>query len=237
MKNTLITLNHVDFSYRSELTLEDITFSVLKGDFLGLIGPNGSGKTTLLKIMIGLLKPTQGKVTIFNQPFTLFSDWKKIGYVPQKAGLMTMRFPLTVEEVIGMSGADSADITYSLTIVDMEKKRKTPLMELSGGQQQRVFIARALVSKPELLVLDEPTVGIDINSQAKLYKLLKELNQQMNVTLILVSHDMDIISHEVKTIACINKRLLGYGKSQEILQGNFIEKTYGKHARFVVHTH
>ena len=201
MKNTLITLNHVDFSYRSELTLEDITFSVLKGDFLGLIGPNGSGKTTLLKIMIGLLKPTQGKVTIFNQPFTLFSDWKKIGYVPQKAGLMTMRFPLTVEEVIGMSGADSADITYSLTIVDMEKKRKTPLMELSGGQQQRVFIARALVSKPELLVLDEPTVGIDINSQAKLYKLLKELNQQMNVTLILVSHDMDIISHEVKTIA------------------------------------
>ena len=128
MKNTLITLNHVDFSYRSELTLEDITFSVLKGDFLGLIGPNGSGKTTLLKIMIGLLKPTQGKVTIFNQPFTLFSDWKKIGYVPQKAGLMTMRFPLTVEEVIGMSGADSADITYSLTILYMEKKKKkTPI--------------------------------------------------------------------------------------------------------------
>lgn len=237
MKNTIVTLDHIDFSYHSELILDDITLSVKRGDFVGLIGPNGSGKTTLLKVMIGLLKPTQGKVRIFNQPFTLFSDWKKIGYVPQKAGLITMRFPLTVEEVVGMGGVNTVDIQHALRIVDMEEKKKKLLMELSGGQQQRVFIARALVSKPELLILDEPTVGIDINSQAKLYKLLKELNQKMDLTLILVSHDMDIISHEVKTIACINRRLLGYGKSQEILQGDFIEKTYGKHTRLVVHTH
>ncbi len=237
MKNTIVTLDHIDFSYHSELILDDITLSVKRGDFVGLIGPNGSGKTTLLKIMIGLLKPTQGKVRIFNQPFTLFSDWKKIGYVPQKAGLIALRFPLTVEEVVGMGGVNPVDIQNALRIVDMEEKKKKLLMELSGGQQQRVFIARALVSKPELLILDEPTVGIDINSQAKLYKLLKELNQKMDLTLILVSHDMDIISHEVKTIACINRRLLGYGKSQEILQGDFIEKTYGKHARLVVHTH
>lgn len=237
MKNTIITLDHVDFSYHSELILDDITLSVQKGDFIGLIGPNGSGKTTLLKIMLGLLRATKGKVTVFNQPFTHFSDWKKIGYVPQKAGLITLRFPLTVEEVVGMNGASQKNINHALSIVDMGGKKKSVLMELSGGQQQRIFIARALVSKPELLILDEPTVGVDIHSQAKLYRLLEELNQNMNLTLILVSHDMDIISHEVKTIACINRRLLGYGKSQEILQGDFIEKTYGKHARLVLHTH
>lgn len=237
MENVIIAVDHVNFRYRTELVLENITLSVHKGDFLGLIGPNGSGKTTLLKIMIGLLKPTKGKVMIFNQSPSVFSDWPKIGYVPQKAGLLTIRFPLTVEEVVGMSGGDATHITRALIAVGMEEKKKVLLTELSGGQQQRVFIARALVSKPELLILDEPTVGVDFDSQAKLYKLLRELNQKLQLTLILVSHDMGIITHEVKTIACINKSLLCQGTAQEILQGNFIEKLYGKHARFVKHAH
>lgn len=239
MKNdTVININHVFFGYaNTNAVLENINLEVKRGDFLGLIGPNGSGKTTLLKILLDLLKPSKGDVYLFGENLKTFRDWRKIGYVPQKAGLTSMRFPITVEEVVGMGPGDKKAVTEALRSVDMMNLRKRLLNELSGGQQQKVFIARALVSNPQLLILDEPTVGVDTESQVKFYELLKELNRRRNLTLILVSHDIDVVANEVKTVACLNRTLLFHGQPKDIMKGNFWEKLYGKNIRLVIHNH
>lgn len=238
MKNdTLVKINGVSFSYNGDPAISDINLEIKRGEFLGIIGPNGSGKTTLLKIILGLLNPHQGSVQLFGQDINRFKDWSKIGYVPQKAGADVTSFPISVEEVVGMGGATQKTITESLTEVEMVVHRKKLLRELSGGQQQRVFIARALATKPELLILDEPTAGVDIDSQAKFYQLLRDLNQNLNLTLVLVSHDIDVVAHEVNEIACINCKLVCHGKPKEVLNSNFMERLYGKELRFVVHGH
>lgn len=208
MNLPIVTIDHVGFAYNKEPILEDITFVINKGDFLGLIGPNGSGKTTLLKIILGLLRPSTGTVRI---------QGTKIGYVPQKAGSTASRFPISVEEVVGMGGATSQTITQSLQEVGLQDNSNSLLNELSGGQQQRVFIARALASNPDLLVLDEPTVGVDSESQAKFYKLLKDLNKNRHLTLILVSHDFDVVAHEANLLASINHKLLYFGLPKDFL--------------------
>jgi zinc transport system ATP-binding protein len=235
--DVIISLNHVSFSYRLNPVLEDIELEIRRGDYLGIIGPNGSGKTTLLKLMLGLLRPTAGEVRLFGEPASAFRAWQNIGYVPQKAGSADLRFPVTVEETIWMATRSSGDIAVALRAVGMENFRSRLLSELSGGQQQRVFIARALVSDPEILILDEPTVGVDVDSQSQFYELLQDLNQKRHKTLVLVSHDVDVVAHEVKTVACINRTLVFHGPPKEVIQGDFLEKLYGKKVRFVVHGH
>lgn len=247
--NILIDIKDVSFSYNGQRIVDEINLKIKRGEFLGIIGPNGSGKTTLLKIILGLLKPQRGSIQLFGQNMTTFNDWQKIGYVPQKAGSHITHFPITAEEVVAMgrinhkqlidftSRADQEATTSALLAVNMENHRKKLLNELSGGQEQRIFIARALVSKPELLILDEPTVGVDIDSQAKFYKLLRDLNKKLQLTLVLVSHDIDVVAHEVDEIACINCKLVCHGKPKDILKSDFMEKLYGKDLRFVIHGH
>lgn len=234
-----VKVDHVSFRYSGETVLDDVSLEVKKGDFLGVIGPNGSGKTTLLRLMLGLLRPTQGEIYLFGRSLADFSDWRRIGYVPQKAGAVasTTRFPVTVKETIAMEGASGAAIDRALSAVGMADHRNKLLAELSGGQQQRVFIARALASKPELLILDEPTVGVDVESQSQFYDLLKKLNREMHISLVLVSHDVDVVAHEVKTVACLNKTIVFHGQPHELAHGDFLEKLYGKNVRFVVHGH
>lgn len=235
--DTLISLDSVSFAYGSQQVLERITLEVKHGEYLGLIGPNGSGKTTLLKVILGLLPPQSGTIQLFGQPVASFKDWHKIGYVPQKPGASAMRFPITVEEVVAMAGGSNEDVLAALESTGMIEKRRALISELSGGQEQRVFIARALVTKPELLILDEPTVGIDTRSQIQFYKLLRNINQKDKRTLILVSHDISVVAHEVQLVACINKTLMCHGAPRQVLKEGFIEKMYGKHLQFVVHEH
>lgn len=235
--DTIVKISDVSFSYTGEPAISNINLEIKRGEFLGVIGPNGSGKTTLLKIILGLFKPQKGNVALFGQDISSFKDWSKIGYVPQKAGSDVTNFPISVEEVVGMGGADHKTITDSLIEVEMAEHKKRLLRELSGGQQQRVFIARALATKPELLILDEPTVGVDIDSQTKFYQLLRDLNRNLNLTLVLVSHDIDVVAHEVTEVACINCTLICHGKPKDILNSGFMEKLYGKELRFVVHGH
>lgn len=238
MQNEIVVaINNISFSYHGQSVLNKINLTIKRGEFLGIIGPNGSGKTTLLKIILGLLKPHTGSVNLFGTPLHRFRQWSKLGYVPQKAGLSAVPFPITVDEVVSLSIHDEEAIAAALQAVDMVPARKKLLSELSSGQQQRVFIARALASKPQLLILDEPTVGVDIDAQEKFYSLLRSLHKKEQLTLILVSHDIDIVAHEVNEIACINGRLLCHGKSEDILKSSVMEKLYGKDARFVVHTH
>lgn len=249
MEEAIIQLDHIRYSYGQEVAISDISLTVNRGDFLGIIGPNGSGKTTLLKVILGLLKPTEGTVSLFGKSLALFKEWGKVGYVPQKAAFSAIatKFPITVEEVVSMGLLDNMisafalhehpSVTHALKAVEMEDFRKRLLTDLSGGQQQRVFIARALVSRPQLLILDEPTVGIDLDIQTQFYELLKRLNTEHNLTLILVSHDIDVMANEVKTVAFINRKLIFCGSPKEVITGDNMENLYGKKVRFLVHTH
>jgi zinc transport system ATP-binding protein len=234
-EDILVNIKNISFNYNGQPVLSDINLTIKRGEYLGILGPNGSGKTTLLKIVLGVLKPQEGSVQLFGQDIAHFMDWKKIGYVPQRVGLNGISFPISVEEVVGMGGADHKSIVESLSQVGMTKHRTKLLRELSGGQQQRVFIARALAMKPQLLILDEPTVGVDVESQTKFYHLLRNLNKNLKLTLVLVSHDIDVVAHEVSEIACINCKLVCHGKPKEVLREDFMNKLYGKELRFVVH--
>lgn len=245
----IIEVKKISFAYGTDLVLKNISFNVHQGDYLGLVGPNGSGKTTLLKIMLGLLTPSSGEVKIFDQPIREFKDWWKMGYVPQKATNFDPLFPVTVREVVAMGrygkrglgrGLDKKDkeiINEALRSVEMFDSKNKMIGDLSGGQQQRVFIARALAGKPQVIFLDEPTVGIDVQTQESFYALLKKLNREMGLTLLLVSHDIDVIANEATELACINQTLIYHGEPKEFVKGEYLQKLYGKNIRQILHGH
>lgn len=247
--HNIIEINQVSFSYDHDLTLDDITFNIHQGDYLGIIGPNGGGKTTLLKIMIGLLSPLKGSVKLFGQDIKHFKEWNRIGYVPQKLVSMDAQFPATVEEVVSMglfgkkglfhflTADDNNFVNESLRHVDMEQYKTRRIGDLSSGQQQRVFIARALVAKPDVLFLDEPTTGVDIKAQEQFYLLLKKLNRDLNITLVLVSHEIDIVAQETTEVACINRSLIYHGSPKEFINSNMLASVYGKNVKIVAHHH
>lgn len=245
----ILEVSDVSFSYGDNLVLKNLNLEVHRGDYLGVIGPNGGGKTTLLKLMLGLLKPEKGEVRLFGQSIHQFRDWYKIGYVPQKVVNFDSKFPATVEEVVSMgrfgkkglfrwlTKADSKKVKEALQDVGMSEYSNRLIGDLSTGQQQRVFIARALASEPEVVFLDEPTVGVDLNTQEQFYKLLKELNEKLDLTLVLVSHDIDVIANEATELACINQELVYHGPPKDFIKSNYLEKLYGKNMRFVLHGH
>ncbi|MBN2368587.1 ABC transporter ATP-binding protein [Candidatus Woesearchaeota archaeon] len=247
MKKEILNLEKVNFFYNSKQVLENINFRVFKGDFLGIIGPNGAGKTVLMKNIAGLLKPASGKIYLFGTPIEKFKEWHKIGYVPQKATNFDQTFPSSVEEIVSMgllskkrfpkiiSGKDREIISEYLKKVDMLSLRKAKIGELSGGQQQRVFIARALVSGPELLILDEPAVGIDKKSQNNFYGLLRDLNKKDGMTIIIITHDISFITKHVNKVACLNQRLLFHGTHEEFCSANMIDNVLGLDKHIVCH--
>ncbi len=226
MDTIILRLEKISFSYVNTDVVKDISFSINKGDFVGLIGPNGSGKTTLLKIILGILTPRKGSVYLFEENLKKFNDWGKIGYVPQKATNIEKNFPATVSEVVSMgllaikkipkitTKQDGTKIKKALSVVKMEKFSQKRITELSGGQQQRVLIAKALITNPEVLILDEPTTGIDQENQNAFYDLLGKLNKK-GMTIVLVSHDIGRITQYVTKIANINQTLTFYGGHKE----------------------
>ncbi|VVA43982.1 Zinc uptake system ATP-binding protein ZurA [Candidatus Roizmanbacteria bacterium] len=237
----IVELKNISFAYGGKNVLEDITFNVHKGDYLGIVGPNGGGKTTLLKIIIGLLTPSHGTVHLFGQDICCFNKWSKIGYVPQKATNFDNSFPLTVEEVVTMGryGKPKNDkiVLQSLKQVEMLEFRNKLIGDLSGGQQQRVFIAKALAGEPEIIFLDEPTVGVDLKTQEQFYRILKDLNKKLKLTLVLISHDIDVIASETTEIACVNKKLIYDNNPENFLRSEKLKKLYGSGVKFVFHTH
>jgi zinc transport system ATP-binding protein len=208
--------------YDGVLALEGVNLSINQEDFLGIIGPNGGGKTTLLKVILGLVKPSQGKVMVLGG--TPERSRKQIGYVPQHS-LFDRDFPASVWDMVLMGRAGHAGLfrAYSkedeeialsaLEMVGMLSHKGQQIGRLSGGQQQRVFIARALAADPKLLLLDEPAAGVDTPMQTGFYELLSRLKQQMAI--VLVSHDISAVSIYVDKIACLNRKLF-YHNSKEI---------------------
>jgi zinc transport system ATP-binding protein len=243
-----VEIEDVGFRYGEVTVLEGINLTVEPGDFLGIIGPNGSGKTTLLRIMLGVLEPDRGRVRLFGHPPAAFRQWGRVGYVPQKATL-DPALPVTVTEVVatglvptlGLLGrvgsAQRQRIRDVLGHVGMAAQAGDRIGALSVGQQQRVLIARALVSNPELLILDEPTGGVDPEAQTSFYALLQHLNRERDVTLILVSHDIGVVAKEVTRLACLNRRLVFHGRPGDFLSDAALTALYGPSVRVVSHQH
>jgi zinc transport system ATP-binding protein len=248
IKKTAICAEHIAFKYGNEQILDDINFEINAGEFVGIIGPNGSGKTTLLKIILGLLKPDQGCVEIFGEEVTV-GKLAGIGYIPQKFTQLETRFPITVEEVVLLGRINNKNLFHrlgkedrqaaeaALRTVGLFDQRQKLITDLSGGQQQRAFIAKALAGNPKLLILDEPTVGIDIESQENFYALLAQLNKKQNLTIVIVSHDVDVVVNEVSSVLCLNKTLVYHGNPKTFMKDEYLEKLYGKHRKFIIHGH
>ena len=235
----IIKLENISFSYGKEKILENISLEIYPGEYIGLVGPNGSGKTTLIKLILGLLSPSTGRVQIFGEPENKLKIKSKIGYVSQKGVLSESAVPISVEEVVALGiplGKSADKINKALQTVGMLPFKKQLITELSGGQQQRVFIARALVSEPKLLILDEPTTGVDTESQDKFYNLLSNLNKD-GITLVMISHDLDLVAKEVNKVACINKKLLYFGPAKEFLESENIHLMHGETRHLKHHGH
>jgi zinc transport system ATP-binding protein len=212
--------------------LENISFKANQGDLLGIIGPNGAGKTTLFSLILGLLEGYQGKITLFNEDIrNNRKALKRIGYIPQKKNI-NQGFPATVEEIVSLGvlvRKTNKDVIISaLKIVGLLEQKDKRIGELSGGQQQRVLIAKALVNEPELLILDEPTTGIDLETQDRFYTLLRKLNSERNITIILASHDLDAINRLANKVACVNRKMSFHGDAREFFGNEQLLKSYSE---------
>jgi zinc transport system ATP-binding protein len=241
----LLELDRVSVQYGDTLVLDGVSLDVRPGEFLGVIGPNGSGKTTLLRVMLGLLRPTRGEVKLFGQPLSSFRDWRRVGYMPQKTSF-DGALPVTAAEVVAsglipilrfrrIRADERRKVNESLALVGMEKQAQARIGALSMGQQQRVLIARALVSDPELLLLDEPTASIDADAQSSFYTLLRSFNRDRGVTLVMVSHDIGVVAHEVSRVACLNRHILFCGPPADVLTQEALSTLYGSSVRLVPH--
>lgn len=220
--------------------LEDIDFTVKYGDFVGLIGPNGAGKTVLLRLILGLISPTSGSVSLLGETPRLSRS--RVGYVPQFANF-DRRFPITALDVVlmgilGPRGAwarphkqDRERAAQMLSQVSLDYAKDRQIGLLSGGELQRVLIARALSNNPQLVILDEPTASLDAKVGTDLYALLSELAETK--TILLVSHDIGVLSSHVKTIACLNRTLHAHAHSE--ITGDMVQATYGCPVELIAH--
>lgn len=203
----IVEVNNLSFGYGDRLVLKDINLNIHRGDYLGLVGPNGGGKTTLVKLILGLIPSQSGEIRM---------NTKSVGYVAQKATNIDSLFPVTAREVVAM-GNNEERANKALDEVGLLDLSDRLIGDLSGGQQQRVFIARALAQEAEVIFLDEPTSGVDLESQEQFYNLLSKLNHDLGITLILISHDIEVITEEVTELACINQTMTYHGSPKEFL--------------------
>ena len=220
-----LELDDVTFSYAGSPAVESVSFTINEGEFFGLVGPNGSGKTTLLKLLLGILRPDSGRIAMFGESVDSFSAGERIGYVPQQSTRRGRTMPLTVREVVAMGryphhpfdrfgDDDTAAIDEALRRVDISGLADRRLSRLSGGQQQRVLLARAVAAEADLLVLDEPTVGVDHEARESFFGLLDRLNNQ-GLTTVLVDHDLETVVDHADRIACLNRSLSYLGPAAE----------------------
>ncbi len=229
--------------------VKDIEFIVNKGDYSAVIGPNGGGKTTLIRLLLGLEKKSKGSIKLFGQEQKAFKSWDKIGYVPQRVSHIDQYFPATVEEVVKMgrtakrglftreSQEDRDAVEQAMKKMDVLNLRQKLVGELSGGQRQRVMISRALASKPEVLILDEPNTGVDMVSQNRFYTLLRELNEKDGMTILFITHDVGVIADDIQSMLCVNQTLLACNNPHEVLSCTEMSKLYGIDAHLIHHHH
>jgi zinc transport system ATP-binding protein len=237
-----ILITDLWFSYDGHPVLENVNLSIPQGDFVSIVGPNGGGKTTLLKLILGLLRPSRGEVQVFG--LNPEKARPRIGYMPQHPQL-DPQFPATVMDVALMgrlsngrafgpySKKDKEAVVTALDQVGLRDMRKKWFASISGGQRQRLFIARALASEPDLLLLDEPTANLDAAMEGGLYELLQNLNETL--TVVMVSHDLGFVSSLVKSVICVKCQVASHPTSE--LTAEIIDAMYGSPMRIVRHNH
>lgn len=242
----IVELTDVTIRHNGVLALDSVSLATDKGEFTAIVGPNGAGKTTLIKAVLGLIEPDAGSVRVFGRPVRALGRLRaKIGYVPQTMSV-DLDFPVTVLETVLMGtygtvgvGRRPKSAQKDATLTALERTgitdlKNRPIARLSTGQRQRVFIARALVNKPELLLLDEPTTGVDIEMTGSLYALLRNLKDD-GVTIMLVSHDIGVVASYVDTLACLNTSLVAHCRPDDAVCGEAMAKMYGCDAAFFHH--
>ena len=232
----LVECAHITCAYDSIVAVHDAHVTIRRGDFVGIVGPSGSGKTTLLKAVLGAVKPVEGHVT--KKPGL------RMGYVPQVESV-DWNFPVTVLEVVAMTRtagrffpristkerAEALEVLERLGLGGLENRH---IRELSGGQQQRVFVARALFHRPELLVLDEPTSGVDVRTRHEVLHLLADLHDD-GVSIVLTTHDLNGLAAHLPRLVCINTSVIADGAPIEVLNSDVLEKTYGAPMEVLIH--
>lgn len=246
----VIDISSMNFSYGGTPTLSGIDLQIDDGEFLGIVGPNAGGKSTLLKLILGMLEPQSGNIRVLGN--TPRVSRRRLGYVPQYPSF-PRDFPITVEQVVQLgrlglwqksgwwqslipsrvSRDDTEAVRLALQEVEAENIAKRQIGSLSGGQLQRVLLARALVSEPRILILDEPTANIDQRLEGEIFDLLKRLNERM--TILVVSHDVAFISSYVKRVACVSGTLVCH--QTDAVDGAVIQELYGEHVRMIAHSH
>ena len=232
--------------FRDAVALDGVNLSIYSGAFTGLIGPNGAGKTTLLRVLLGLIKPDRGSVLVFGHPPGHAHNL--IGYVPQYTRF-DPAFPVSARDVALMGRHSVAGVGRPFRAEDYEAADEAlervgisdlagkRFGSLSGGQRQKTLIARALSGRPRLLLMDEPTTGVDMLSQESFYSLLQDLKRDLNMTIVLVSHDIGVIKSQVDQIVCVNKKIYCHGPPMEVLRSGGIGSAYVKGSEIVTHEH
>ncbi|MFH2031537.1 MAG: ABC transporter ATP-binding protein [Bacteroidota bacterium] len=241
---SLLKLSDVNFRYNSirqgaAFELKNINLDLFSKDFLGILGPNGCGKSTLIRIMCGLLKPNSGTMTLENQDFTKIhfrEKAKKIAFVPQNINTI---FPFTVYEIVAMgrtpylnmlgfeSKRDKEKIAEALKLLELEHLANRGINEISGGEAQRVFIARALAQEPEIVMLDEPNAHLDLKHQINIFKLLADLNSSSGLTVVIISHDLNLTGHFCKRVIMMKQgQIIKGGKTESLLTEDNIEDIF-----------
>lgn len=223
----LIDADNITVQYGHDTPLKEVSLCVHQGEFIGLIGPNGAGKTTLLRVLLGLVKPATGHVSYSNA---------RLGYVPQRGNVYNGQIPMSVLEVVRLGAHNTAAALDALAHVSMEQFVHKPFADLSGGQQQRIAIAKALAGKPHILLLDEPTTGIDEASQHEFYDILRSLQSQ-NYTIIMVSHDVDAVLNIVTRVICLNQTVLYDGAPEHFEADKYLPSLYKAQHRLLHHHH
>jgi len=243
----VLKTENLRFAYERIPVLENISFEVLPGDYVGIIGPNGGGKTTLLKTVLGLEK-AEGKITWFGEKLADFHDWHKIGYLAQKSPVSQSRFPIGAEEVVLMgltehhgSGIGTGELKRVYEAMAQTNTRQYAgkiFHDLSIGQQQRILLARALVSKPEVLILDEPSTALDATSREMFFDLLGDLNKKHGVTILLITHDTGEVGKYISKFMYIDKTLVFFGTKEEFCHSSAVAQKLGAFAQHTIdHLH
>lgn len=246
----IIKVTDLSVAYSQNNVLQDVSFSIEKGDFVGLAGPNGAGKTTLIKTILNLLPTAQGTIEILGKKHTTFHTWGKIGYLPQKNSAINTIFPATVGEIVSLgllsqkkwfkkiTPADIAKTNVILQELQIFNLKNKMFSELSGGQQQKVLLARALVSNPEVLIFDEPSTALDPESRETFFKLIQHLNKAHHITIILITHDTGYIGTYANKLLYIDKKLVYFGNFADFCHSEKMKTYFGNYEQHIIcHQH
>ncbi len=246
---SLFDVRNLFFTRQENEILKSITFTIPPGEYCAIIGPNGGGKTTLIRLLLGLEKPSSGTIHLFGTEQSKFRAWNRIGYVPQRSALVDASFPATVREVVAMgryalrgifgweSTEDKEAIEEAMALMGISDLRDRLIGHLSGGQRQRVMIARALSSRPEVLIVDEPNTGVDIESQHRFYELLRHLNRNKSVSILFITHDIGVIAEDIHRVLFVNQTLLVSQNPHEMIRCDEMSRLYGNPSHVVCHNH